>query len=296
MNGDRRNDHPDGNWRNVRFDVLERIDKLPSLSTVVHEFLALSRQEFFTAADFEVIISKDQALTARVLKVANSGLYARSRTVPSIAEAVVLIGLDTLKRIVYSVSTEGMTRKDMTHYDYNPGGGFWMHSMAVGLGARVFASAAPRGDLRPEEAFVSGLLHDVAKLIIDDYLPDQNGEKVSLEAERATVGLDHAELAEYMLKQWNLPPAITDAVRDHHADPSDTECGGGGILLGLAEQLSDLWQVGRGKELDLGKEAPVEQYLPALERIGLVAEAWDSLIWDVRQELANIEELYHQTI
>jgi len=99
-----------------------------------------------------------------------------------------------------------------------------------------------------------------------------------------------------MLKLWNLPQAITDAVRDHHVDPSNTQCGGGGILLGLAEQLSDLWQVGRGKELDLGKDAPVERYLPALERIGLVPEAWDSLVWDVRHELTNIEELYHQTI
>jgi len=295
MHGEPRNDHPDGKWRNVRFDVLERIDKLPSLSMVVHEFLDLSRQEFFTATDFEMVISKDQALAARVLKVANSGLYARSRTVPSIAEAVVLIGLDTLKRIVYSVSTEGLTRNDMKRYYYNPDGGFWMHSMAVGLGARVFASGAPAGGLRPEEAFVSGLLHDVAKLIIDDYLPDQNGERVTLEAERTAVGLDHAELAEYMLKLWNLPPTITNAVRDHHKPADDPECTGGGLLLGLAEDLCDQWQVGRGKEINLGVETPVEPHLAALERIGVTPAAWDSLVWDVRQELANIEELYHQT-
>ncbi len=283
-----------GDWRNIRFDVLEQIDKLPSLSTVIHEFLVLSRQEYFTARDFEEVINKDQALVARVLKVANSGLYARSRTVPSIAEAVVLIGLDNLKRIVYAVSTEGLTRRNLKRYRYHPDGGFWMHAMAVGQAARVFANAAPAADLGPEEAFVAGLLHDVAKLIIDDFLPDGEPGPVALEAEREAVGLDHAELAEYMLKQWNLPPAITDAVRGHHGSLPDPDRSPGGILLGLAEQVCDLWGVGRRDDADLGIEAPSSLFLPYLENLGLDEAAWDGLIWDIRQQLTGIEDLYSQ--
>ena len=293
MNGEGRDNQGTDSWRRVRFDVLEQIDKLPSLNTVIHEFLALSQQEYFTAADFEAVISKDQALVARVLKVANSGLYGRSRSVPSIAEAVVLIGLDNLKRIVYAVSTEGLTKRELKHYDFHGDGGFWMHSMAVGLTARLFAEAAPQAALRGEEAFVAGLLHDVAKLIIDDFLPGDVRGPVDLQAETAAVGLNHAELAEYMLKQWNLPPAITDAVRHHHDQPGTGTGNEGGILLGLAEDVCDLWGVGREPAVDLSRETPVEPFMPAMELIGLEEAQWDDLVWDIRQQLAGVEDLYH---
>ncbi len=294
MNDKEQGQQGQDDWRRVRFDVLEQIDKLPSLSSVVHEFLVLSRQEYFTAADFEKIISKDQALVARVLKVANSALYGRSRTVPSVAEAVVLIGLDNLKRIVYAVSTEGLTKRDLAHYRFHPDGGFWLHSMAVGLTAKVYAEAAPEAGLRGEEAFVAGLLHDVAKLIIDDFLPDGGPGPVDLQDESAAVGLNHAELAEYMLKQWNLPPAITDAVRHHHDQPGAGAGNESGILLGLAEGLCDLWRVGREHPVDLSIEAPVDAFLPALEQVGLDPSRWEAVVWDIRQQLAGIEDLYHQ--
>ena len=87
-------------WRTVRFDVLERIESLPSLSNVVVEFLELARREFFTAKDFEAVICKDQALVARLLRLANSGIYGKPRSVRSVAEAVVLIGLNDMKKIV----------------------------------------------------------------------------------------------------------------------------------------------------------------------------------------------------
>ncbi len=279
-------------WRNVRFEVLERIDKLPSLNSVIHEFLVLSKKDYYSAADFERVISKDQALVARLLRVANSALYGRSRTIRSIPEAVVLIGLDNLKRIVYAISTEGLTRRELVHYDFQSDGGFWLHSMAVGLAAQVFGAAAPGAGLRGEEAFVAGLMHDIGKLIIDDFLPGEDRAPVSLEQEREAVGLDHAELAEYLLKQWNLPPEITDAVRNHHGSPEDDACSAGGVLLGLAEGVCDQWGVGRKTPVDLSQEMPALPFLPAMTRIGLEEDRWESLVWDVRQQLADCENLY----
>lgn len=278
-------------WRTVRIDVLERIDRLPSLNTVVHEFLDLSQKEYFSAADFEAIICKDQALVARLLKVANSGLYGRSRTIHSIAEAVVLIGLENLKKIVYAVSTEGLTKQQLAHYGYHAEGGFWLHSMGVALTARVFAEAAGCGSLRPEEAFVAGLLHDVAKLIIDDYLEGQPGQAVTLAMEIDAVGLDHAELGEHILKQWNLPATITDAVRHHHV-PAGPETPPGGVILALAEGVCDVWRVGRKQPLNLSEDAPVDAFKPALKLLGIGETRWDPLIWDIRQHLAGCEDLY----
>lgn len=281
-----------GSWRTVRLDVLQKVERLPSLSTVIHEFLEVSRKEFFSAADFEKIISKDQGLVARLLKVANSGLYGRSRTIHSVAEAVVLVGLENLKRIVYAVSTEGLTRQRLANYPYHPEGGFWLHSMGVALSARAFAESARAGGLRPEEAFVAGLLHDVAKLIIDEYLGPRAAGPVTLQEEVAAVGLDHAELAEYILSQWNLPETITGAVRHHHAALDDPDAPSGGVLLGLAEGVCSLWGVGKTKPLDLGRDVPAALFLPALRRLGLAEDRWEPLIWDIRQHLSGCEDLY----
>ena len=205
-----------GQWRRIRFDVLDRIESLPSLSNVVLEFLTLARRDYYSAKDFETVICKDQALVARLLKVANCGLYGRSRSITSIPEAVVLIGLENLKKIVYAVSSAGLMRKQMAHYDFHSQQGFWVHSMALGQTARVVAEASPNCPLHGEEGLVTGLLHDVGKLVIDEFLTGEPGAPVTLELEREAVGLDHAEMAEHILKQWNLPESITACVRHHH--------------------------------------------------------------------------------
>lgn len=283
---------PDKNWRTVRFDVLERIDRMPSLSSVIHEFLALSMRDMFSAGDFEKVIAKDQALVARLLRVANSGLYGRSRSISSIAEAVVLVGLENLKRIVFAVTTEGLTRRKLVHYDYHDQGGFWLHAMGVALAARTFAEAVPKGKFRPEEAFVGGLLHDVGKLVIDEFLEEDAGGKVTKQQEVSAIGLDHAELAEYILNQWNLPEPVTRAVRHHHSDLDDPANFEGGLILGLAEKVCDVWGFGRRLAVDLSADVPLDPFADVLAHLGIGAGRWDQLVWDIRQHLSGCEELY----
>jgi putative nucleotidyltransferase with HDIG domain len=280
-------------WRPVNLDVLRRIEELPSLSTVVAEFLELAGREFFTAKDFEAVISKDQALVARLLKVANSGLYGKSRGIHSIPEAVVLVGLDTMKKLVFSVSTEGLTRLRLKNYDYEPSRGYWMHATAVGLAARALIEVLPCKPLHAEEAFVAGLLHDIGKLIVDDFLDHQTGKRdVTLAEEIAAVGLDHAELAEYILRSWRLPESIVIAIRDHHA-PADAEgIGGGAQLLQLAQVLVETWHVGHGEPIDLSSDFDAEPHARLLDLIGLPAGKIPQLVWDIRQNLTGIERLY----
>jgi putative nucleotidyltransferase with HDIG domain len=279
-------------WRKVRFDVLEHIERLPSLNSVVVEFLALARAEFFTAKDFEVILSKDQALVARLLKVANCGLYGRSRTITSIPEAVVLIGLENLKKIVYAVSAEGMTRNDLIHYDYHTSQGFWHHAMGVGHTTRIIAEASPVCRLHGEEGFVAGLLHDVGKLIIDEFLETMPGLRVSREEEAEAVGLDHAELAEYILRQWNLPDAISASVRFHHDYRSGGEWACAAAALSLAQGICGAWGIGRKAPVDLSQEVPYPPFLEVMDYLEIKPENWDRIIWDVSQSLVKVEEIF----
>ncbi len=283
---------PGSNWRTVRFEVLEKTESLPSLSIVVSEFLALARREFFTAKDFEVVISKDQALVARLLKVANSGLYGRSRSITSIPEAVVLIGLDNLKKIVYAVSSEGLTRQRLDNYNYHPDQGFWLHSMGVGYATKVLVEASSQCPLHGEEGFVAGLLHDVGKLVIDEFLPESGPRPVTREEEVEAVGLDHGELAEYILKQWNLPESTSTTVRYHHDYINAGEMAGGAAALALAEGVCATWELGMNIPMDLSQEVPMEQFSELLDFLALDPAKWDQVIWDIRQSLVGLDDVF----
>ena len=282
-------------WRTVRFDVLERIESLPSLSNVVVEFLELARREFFTAKDFEAVICKDQALVARLLRLANSGIYGKPRSVRSVAEAVVLIGLDDMKKIVYAVSAEGTMQRELKNYRYELESGFWAHSLAVGMAAREIANTAPACSLHGEEAFVAGLLHDAGKLVIDDFLDPGAGPRlITRKEESVAVGLDHATLAEYIFKQWNIPTSISAPVRDHHAKPLATGTHIGGVVIQLAQVICAAWNVGQEGPTDLSEEVSLERQQGVLARLELTAEQIPQLIWDIRKNLVGLEDLFRE--
>ncbi len=280
-------------WRAVNLEVLKRIEKLPSLSSVVAEFLALSRREHYSAKDFEVVISKDQALVARLLKLANSGLYGRARNIHSIPEAVVLVGLEQMKKIVFAVSTEGLMRSRLNNYIYEPSRGYWMHSTAVGLAARAIAKALGEKSIHGEEAFVAGLLHDVGKLIVDDYLDPAGGKRqVTLAEEAEAVGLDHAELAQFILEQWRLPETICSAIHDHHAPLDRDDVSVGARVLQLAQVVIHTWRVGYGEPIDLSQDFDPAPHQALIDRVGLSAGKLPQVVWDIRQNLTGIEKLY----
>ena len=280
-------------WRTVNIEVLKRAEEIPSLSTVVSEFLELAGRDFISAKDFEEVISKDQALVARLLKLANSGLYGKPRGVRSVPQAVVLIGLENMKKMVLAVSMEGLTRRRLNNYAYEPSRGYWMHSTAVGLAARAVIEFLPNKPMHGHEAFVAGLLHDVGKLVIDNFLDPADGKRqVSLEEEKEAAGLDHAELAEYILGKWQLPDCIVAAICSHHAVRGTADLDAGSLVLQLAHELVRTWQVGYAEPIDLGLDFDPDPHQDLLVRTGLPQSKIPQLVWDIRQNLSGIEKLY----
>lgn len=276
----------------IRSQVLGKIESLPSLSSVVHEFLELSRREYFTAKDFERVIIKDQALVARLLKVANSGFFGSSRSINTIPEAVVLVGLDNMKNMVYAVSSGGMMLQKLKSYRY-PGKGFWLHAMSVGLTSRALSEAARNATIKGEEAFVAGLLHDVAKLLIDGFLdPTPGPRRVKIEEEREICGLDHAELAEQILKLWNIPEPIAESVRYHHSTQQDGKWHLGAAVVSLADSICNTWGIGTQELMDLGEEIWAGDYTEILDALGIPEDDLPKVLLKTRQKLVKLEDFY----
>ena len=278
--------------KSTRKAVLARIERLPSLSTVVSEFLEISRSELFSGKDFERVICKDQVLVGRLLKVANSGMYGRSRSIKTISDAVVRIGLDEIKKIVYAVSNEGLLRRDFKVYRY-PDKGFWKHSMGVGVVCRSLMEESSKAHLAGEQSFIAGLVHDVGKLLIDDFLDAGPGVRhVDMTVEKETVGLDHAELGERIMTSWSIPEEIAEAVKYHHDPHASGGLHRGALAVNAADKLCNMWGVGTQPYMDLGEEIDKELFREILDEFKITDAKWEEILWDVRQKLAGLEELY----
>ncbi|MFQ5739521.1 MAG: HDOD domain-containing protein [Acidobacteriota bacterium] len=194
---------------------------LPSLPSLYLELEKELRSPLATARRVDRIISKDMAMTAKILQLANSAYYGVSREVSTVERAVILLGLDLVKNLVLVVHV--FSQFNLAKMKVLPVAGLWRHSMACSGIARKLAIAenAPRD--RVDQATTAGFLHDIGKLILANTQPEQyqlmalkaRGVPLYL-AEEDRFGFNHAELGGYFLRLWGLPSPIIQAVAYHH--------------------------------------------------------------------------------
>jgi putative nucleotidyltransferase with HDIG domain len=199
--------------------VIKEIEHLPTLPQVVTKVLAMTDSDRFNAA--EISREMDQSLSARVLKVANSAYFGIGavRQVSSIHHAIVMIGLDAVKEIILTTSLFHTLRDSQKVKSLQP---LWVHSLECALAAKRLAWVYRYEAM--DEAYLVGLLHDIGKLIIHQYFPEQFGSIQNrnqdgvegLDAEREILGMTHAAVAGMMAEHWNFPEAVVEAIACHH--------------------------------------------------------------------------------
>lgn len=225
----------------TRAHILQSMASLPPLHEVARHLIGLMGNERTSATDLDRVIRNDQALTARVLKQANSSMYGRSRGVASLADAVVLLGHGCLTDLVLGASLD----EALGGISLLPGFGeaAWDHSIDCAASARALARLTGAAD--PETAFVAGLVHDIGLLVIARAAPAELGAILAsrprdpLAAERLALGLNHPQVGQRLLEQWNLPSYLGEAVRLHHAPGRrHTQANPLVNLVALADQLS----------------------------------------------------------
>jgi len=219
---------------NCRERILKSLSGLPPFSPTLNRVIASLANEDVSFSALSDLLEKDTVLAGNILKVVNSALYGRSGTVNSVRHAVALLGVNKLRNTVLGMSITRMWAKVKT-----PGGwstkSFNMHSVAVAVLGDLVAQRT--GVLYPEGAFISGLMHDLGRLLIAIAAPEEYGEIMSLYAanagalcdcERRVLGFDHPEISALALSAWNLPEQIQTAARYHHqpnGDPTPAEAG-----------------------------------------------------------------------
>jgi len=195
---------------------------LPAMPQVASKVLELSADPNTSAVQLQQIISDDQAMTARILKIANSAMYSCSRKVKTLTEAIVMLGFDSIRSLVVTSAARNLynTRNASTGLKERL---LWEHSIGVAFACRLLVQE--RVPALSEEAFLAGLMHDIGKLVLNLRVPEQFDEIVQLvyndnlpfnSTEREILGYDHAEVGAKLINKWNLSPMLEDTILHHH--------------------------------------------------------------------------------
>lgn len=231
-------------------EIEARIDRFPSLPTVVAEIERVASDPGSSLGDFEAAIRKDQAITAKILRLTNSAFYARSRPVTTIPDAVVTLGAKSLKSLVLAAATSKLLERRLDGYGYAQNG-LWKHSFATALCARAAARRINASAQLGEEVFVAGLLHDIGKIVLDPLLSERHvggADPATLAVENERVGWDHTRVGEMIATKWKLPPQIAEVIVHHHDPMSARAFPQHVAVLALANALV--------KEAGIGLSAP----------------------------------------
>jgi HD-like signal output (HDOD) protein len=203
--------------------VTEKVIGLPTLPTIVTQLIAIVGDPASSARQIAMLVSTDQALTAKILKVANSAFYGFAREIATVQLAIVVLGIEMVKNIGLSVAVlkRFATGREHRLFDRQR---FWEHAIGCGVAARMLAKNFLNKRIA-DEAFVAGVLHDIGKLILIEYFYDDfcealekaESEGISIfEAEEHVLGVSHADIGGWLAEKWNLPKHLVLAIAHHH--------------------------------------------------------------------------------
>ncbi|GAB4409817.1 MAG: HDOD domain-containing protein [Thermodesulfovibrionales bacterium] len=194
---------------------IEQLDSLPTIPPVVRKLLGTIDSPKLSLSEIGAFISKDQALTARLLKMVNSPFYGFPGRISSVSQALILLGLNVVKGMLLGVSVFEMMERTMV--------GLWEHSICVAMAARTIANKKGLGE--PEEVMVSALLHDIGKValkirFVEKYesalsIAEKEGGQIR-DSEERIFNVSHAEAGGWLAQKWNFPKTLLEPIAYHH--------------------------------------------------------------------------------
>ena len=206
---------------------IKQCPSLPSLPAIAVQVLDLAQKADVDIAEIARIISKDPALSSKILRTVNSSFYGRSQHVSTISHALVILGLQSVKTLVLGFSlVTNLTKSKANGFKHLT---YWKRSIYAATAARTLA--AKLGVVQQEEAFLAALLQDIGMLVLDQVLGDEYGEiheKIQSHAELAVVEtqvleMNHADVGGMLAGQWKLPPLLVSPIALHHAPEKVTD-------------------------------------------------------------------------
>lgn len=275
---------------------IAQIENLPTLPEVANKLLKIINDPMTTAVDVANLISRDLSLTSKVLRLANSAFYGIPRTVTTVQNAVVILGLKVINTMVFSITVVKMFPGDGNNQLFSRKK-FWAHSLACAVISRQLALRMRKFTLfDPEECFCAGLIHDIGRVVLDQFFHENFlkaiqkavSEKIPLsQAEYDIFGFTHSEVGDWLTSRWELPQDIRIPIVYHHA-PSRAE---------FAREITTLVHLADSLCYETGYFIPQIDSKPVLdlamvEQLGFTLEDLEAVKASVKEEIEKFQTAF----
>lgn len=202
--------------------IIQSVANLRPMPTSITRVLRAIEDISATVTEISEIIGLDQAITASILQAANSVAMGFQTNCTRLSDAVMRLGLKRLKGLILGAAAVGPYNQCLKGYRFGAGE-LWNHSISTAVSAEWIARELRYPE--PEEAYTAGLLHDMGKLFLDQYVFSDYTKIVDLmkkykltlyQAEERLLGIDHAALGSLISEKWSFPVILVDAIHFHH--------------------------------------------------------------------------------
>jgi HD-like signal output (HDOD) protein len=283
----------------IKTEILKMVQKrdsdLPTLPVVIDRIISVASDEKTTTEELAEIISYDQGMTNKLLKLANSIYYAQKTKVENIKRAITVIGFDEIIGIALGMGIlSSFTDKSGLNLDMKA---LWIHGIGVATVSKELAKRTNPGIAN--KIFIPGLLHDMGKVIFSIYFNDEYRKvrQLAMEkkrplyfAENAVFKLDHAILSALLMKRWNFPQSIMIPCRFHHnPESSPIKFKHQSLIINLADYLTQKAGIGHS-----GNPVPVT-IKNSLQKIGVTQSVLKLTIDQLRRKENEIKEFFNIT-
>ena len=273
-------------------EVVRQIHDLPTLPEVVLRVTEMVNNPMTSANDLGNVIALDQVQTARFLKLVNSAYYGYPKEINKITTAIVILGFNSIKQLLLSTAVFDLFGSNPNHSGHRVA--LMHHTIGTAIASRTIGRHLGYPEL--EELFLAGLLHDIGKVVMDQYFHKEfmaiikktSEEDITfLTAEQSLLDFDHTMVGQLLAKHWKLPSKLETIIANHHHPALSGSFGQETAMVHLADILTRAKQIGSGGDRVMPDLEPW-----SWETLGLNSEMLEQILLQIEKEYPQVISIF----